>query len=256
MLRGVEEVVGLGGLEDAAGVHEPDAVGDFAREAHLVGDAHHRHAVAGQAAHDGQHLADHLGIERAGRLVEQHRGRLHRERARDRHALLLAAGKLRRIRARPCPPSPTRSSSAMRLVARLARFTPLHLDRRQHHVVQRGQVREQVEALEHEADAAAQAVQLGACSSAHGRSCRRTASVARLDLLQPVDGADQRRLARARRAADHDDLALLDLGVDVDERVVVAVPLVHVARSRSWARRFRGGGDLVMARPSELAASD
>jgi len=100
MLRGVEEVVGLSGLEDMAGIHEPDAVGNLSGETHLVGYAHHRHAVPSQAAHDRQNLANHLWIESARRLVEKHRGRLHREGACDSHPLLLPAGKLRRIRAR------------------------------------------------------------------------------------------------------------------------------------------------------------
>ena len=55
-----------------------------------------------------------------------------------------------------------------------------------------------------------------------------TVQRARLDLLEPVDRPDQRRLAGAGRAADDDHLALLDLGVDVGKRVVSAVPLVHV----------------------------
>ena len=51
----------------------------------------------GEPDHGVEHLLDHLRIERRGRLVEQHDLRLHAERARDRDALLLAAGKLRRI---------------------------------------------------------------------------------------------------------------------------------------------------------------
>ena len=60
-------------------------------------DDDHRRAVVGQLAHHGQHLVGELGIERRGRLVEQHHLRLHRQRARDRDALLLAAGQSRRI---------------------------------------------------------------------------------------------------------------------------------------------------------------
>ena len=81
-------------LVDAAGVHEDDAVGHLAREAHLVRDHQQRHAVVGQRLDDAQHLADQLGVERRGDLVAQQHGRLHRQRARDRHALLLAAGEL------------------------------------------------------------------------------------------------------------------------------------------------------------------
>ena len=44
-----------------------------------------------------QHFADEFGVERRGRLVEQHHLGLHRERPRDRDALLLAARELRRV---------------------------------------------------------------------------------------------------------------------------------------------------------------
>ncbi len=70
---------------------------DLARETHLVRDDEHRHALRRELAHDGQHLAPQLGIERGGRLVEQHDLRLHGERACDGDALLLAAGQPRRI---------------------------------------------------------------------------------------------------------------------------------------------------------------
>ena len=66
------------------------------REAHLVRDHHHRHAFLREPHHHVEHLVDHLGIERRRRLVEQHADRIHRQRARDRDALLLAAGKLAR----------------------------------------------------------------------------------------------------------------------------------------------------------------
>ena len=96
-------------LDDDAAIDEQHAVGDVAGKAHLVGDDDHGHAVIGELAHHAEHVADQLGIERRGRLVEQDRLRLHRERARDRDALLLAAGELRRMRvglvgeARPAP---------------------------------------------------------------------------------------------------------------------------------------------------------
>ena len=39
-----------------------------------------------------EHLPDELRVERARDLVEEHEARVHRERAGDRHALLLATG--------------------------------------------------------------------------------------------------------------------------------------------------------------------
>ena len=70
---------------------------DLAREADLVRDDDHRHADLGEVAHHVEHLADELRVERRGRLVEQHQLRVHRQRARDRDALLLAAGERHRV---------------------------------------------------------------------------------------------------------------------------------------------------------------
>src|SRR5712691_5874305 len=86
-----KEGLGLAGLHDHALVHEDDAVGDLAGEAHLVGDDDHGHALAGEVQHDVEHFVDDFGIERAGGLVEEHHLGPHGERARDGDALLLAA---------------------------------------------------------------------------------------------------------------------------------------------------------------------
>ncbi len=91
VLRVLEEFLGRIRLDDLARVHENDAVGDLAREAHLVAHHQHGHAVLGERDHGVEHLFHHFRIERRGRLVEQHELRIHAERARDRDALLLAA---------------------------------------------------------------------------------------------------------------------------------------------------------------------
>ena len=141
-------------------MQEQDAVGDLAREAHLVRDDDHGRAVARELAHDGQHLVGELGVERGGRLVEQHDLRLHRERARDRHALLLPAGQPRRIfiglvaqAARGRRHSSASSSASLRGQAADA-------DRRLDDVAEHGHVRPQVELLEHDAEVAPHAVDL------------------------------------------------------------------------------------------------
>src|SRR3954467_3301909 len=76
LLRVVDDGLWVAGLDDDATVHEDDGVPDLAGEAHLVGHDDHRHAVVGQPAHDVEHLADELRVERAGRLVEEHQLRL------------------------------------------------------------------------------------------------------------------------------------------------------------------------------------
>ena len=62
-----------------------------------MGDDDHGHAVLGERLHDVQHLADHLGVEGAGGLVEEHDLRVHAQGPDDGHTLLLAAGELLRI---------------------------------------------------------------------------------------------------------------------------------------------------------------
>ena len=56
-----------------------------------------RRAAAGEVADDVEHLADELGVERGGGLVEEQHLRAQGERPGDRDALLLAAGELARV---------------------------------------------------------------------------------------------------------------------------------------------------------------
>ena len=76
-------------------------------------------AAASSSRHRLARAGAQAGVERRERLVEQHQPRLPRQRARQRHALLLAAGELVRAAGRSMPASrPTMSiSSAMRSLA-------------------------------------------------------------------------------------------------------------------------------------------
>ena len=84
---------------------------DAPREAHFMGDDDHGHAVARQIAHDFQHFVDHFRVQGRGRLVEEHDLGPHGERAGNGDALLLAAGKIRRIDS-ALSGMPTRSSNS------------------------------------------------------------------------------------------------------------------------------------------------
>ena len=57
-----------------------------------MGDDDHRHALVGELLHQVENLADHLGVKRARRLVEEDDLGVHRKRADYRNSLLLAAG--------------------------------------------------------------------------------------------------------------------------------------------------------------------
>ena len=212
-------------------------VGRGAGEAHLVGDDDHRHAPLGEVDHDVEDLLDHLGVERRGRLVEEHHLGLHGQRAGDGDALLLAAGELGGVllglvadadpveelaclasRRRPCfmprtliGPSVTFSRIVL-WAKRLKLWKTMPTSARR----------------------AASA--LPSC----GQRLAVEGDRALVDGLEPVDRAAQRRLAGAGRADDDDDLAALDGEVDVLEHVQLAEPLVHaVEDDERLARRGR-----------------
>ena len=82
---------------DIAVVHEEDSGRYVAGELHLVGDDEHGHALLGQLADDAEHLAHHRRVEGRRGFVEEDDVGLHGQGAGDGHALLLTAGKTRRI---------------------------------------------------------------------------------------------------------------------------------------------------------------
>src|SRR5918993_1404827 len=107
----------------------------------------------------------------------------------------------------------------------------LHDDRAGHHVLQRRHVREEVELLEHHADAGAEARQLSAARhgvlGAEGDEPVADLQRAGRRLLQQIDAAQERRLAAARRADHHHDLAAIDLERHAAHRLDRAVALAQ-----------------------------
>ena len=61
---------------------------------------HHCHAAVRKLLHNVENLSDHFGVERGGRLVEQHDFGIHRESADYSDTLLLTARKLLRVTVR------------------------------------------------------------------------------------------------------------------------------------------------------------
>src|SRR5699024_6390121 len=117
-----------------------------------------------------------------------------------------------------------------RLGARLAPASPLDPDRRLHDVLQRGHVREEVEALEDHADLPAlrrdllvlEAVQPALplrllLPVAHEVTVDE--DPARLDVLELVEAPEEGRLARAGRPEQADDLSGRDVEVDALEHL-------------------------------------
>jgi hypothetical protein len=236
--RGVEDLRRRALLHDDAVIEEDHPVRDRAREAHLVGDAEHRHARLGELAHDVEDLADHLRVEGRRRLVEEHDLGLHREGAGDRDPLLLAARQLGRVLLRLLRDADALEELHRGLLGPVARPLP-DLRRRQHDVLEDGEVGEEVERLEDHPDLAADR---GDVADVVRELDAVDDDLAALVLLEPVDRADEGRLAGARGTEDDDDLALLDVHADAAQDVELAEPLVDVAGDDDALARGRGGG--------------
>ena len=91
--RRVIDLAGAADLHDAAAAHDADGVAHRQRLFLVVGDQDEGDAdLALQVLQLDLHVAAQLAVERGQRLVEQQHGRPVDQRARQRHALLLAAG--------------------------------------------------------------------------------------------------------------------------------------------------------------------
>src|SRR5918999_3964178 len=223
--RGSDHLLRRALLEDHAVVDERHAVGDLAGEAHLVGDHDHRHPVLGEQAHHPKHVADELRVERRRRLVEEHQLRAHGHRPRDRHPLLLAARELRRVGIRLGAEADAfevlRGDALRRLLA-----APQDAALRDREVLGHGEVREEVELLEHHADPPPDGVDIDVGIRDLDAADE---DLPRRRLLEQVDAAQQRRLAGPGPADDAHDLAGLDPEVDAPEHLEVPERLVELA---------------------------
>ena len=136
-------------LDDEPVAHADDAVADGA-DLGVVRDEHDGlTALLVEAAQERQHVGRHRRVEVSGRLVGKDQGRLVHQAARDRDALLLAAGELHR----PMVRALGQADPSERLARQLVRLAALHpgVLTGERDVLERGQRRDQVERLEHEA---------------------------------------------------------------------------------------------------------
>ncbi|MCY1379167.1 hypothetical protein D9M69_668590 [compost metagenome] len=81
---------GRSGCDHFAGNHKGNLIGNMRGETHFMGNDNHGHAFCGKRFHHLQNLPDEFGIERGGRLIEQHQPGLDCNGACDRHTLLLS----------------------------------------------------------------------------------------------------------------------------------------------------------------------
>jgi Mg2+ and Co2+ transporter CorA len=87
----IEELLGRVLLDDLALVHKDHPIGHRLGKAHLMCDAQHGDALAGELDHHIEHFLDHLRIERGSGLIEQHDLGRQAQCAGNGHALLLTA---------------------------------------------------------------------------------------------------------------------------------------------------------------------
>ena len=205
-------------------VAEADEPGGEARDVRFVRDDHDRGAFAVQFLEQRHQLDRGAAVERAGRLVGEQHFRVVDERPRDRDALLLSAGKLRRPVMHAVAKAHTRAGRSTRGDRRSG--CPAGIDHRQFDIAERVEPVEQMELLEHEADLAV----------AHGRErvAAEPATVVAVEPVgargRPVEAADdihEGRFAGARRAHHGDEIAGVDAERDVVQRLhrLVAEPV-------------------------------
>ena len=212
-----EDLARRADLDDAAVHEDGDAVGERHRLFLVVGDVDGGDAErALQLAQLEAGLEAQLGVEVGERLVEQEQARLANDRARQRDALLLAAGELARrslqqvadadLGGRP-------GDGAADLVARDAD----HLQREADVLLDR-HVRIERVALEHHRDVALAGLLRRHVDAVHQHA-------ARVHRFEAGEDAQRRRLARSRRAEQDEELARLDREVDAVQHRRLAVLL-------------------------------
>jgi hypothetical protein len=116
-----------------------------------VGHDHHRHALVGELFHHVEHLAHEFWVECRRGFVKQHQLRLHGKSPGDGHALLLPTGKLRRVYVELVR-QPDLAEQLVGVGLRLLLLGLLDADGGFHHVLDGGEMREEIEELEDHPD--------------------------------------------------------------------------------------------------------
>ncbi|EDT37552.1 hypothetical protein BamMEX5DRAFT_6674 [Burkholderia ambifaria MEX-5] len=185
---------------------------------------------------------------------------MHRERARDRDALLLAARQVRRIllldARREADLLEIRAGAILGFLLRDAE----HVDGCFHHVLDHVHVRPEIEVLEHHRQLGAYALQLlriGRAQRARlvGGGAHFLAvddDAARVRLFEEVDTAQHRALAGTGRADHADHVARVRLQRHALEHLVVAVPLVQIVDEKLLSL----GIHIVLRKLTCLAGAD
>ena len=254
-------------VEDPAVRHVHDAARSL-RQLGVVGHGHDRPALLHEGLEELEDDIRRRRVEVARRLVGDEQGRVVGQRTGDRDALLLPTGGARRQLACLIGHAHALEQAHGPLVSLARRPQPAEVHR-QHHVLDHGQRRQQLEELEDDADRPA-APDGG---PALGQEAQVLAGNGHHPGRRAVDAGDhvhERRLAAARPTDDADELAGVDLEIDaiegaerpgvgdvvlddraqVDEVRAGRAPACH-RRSRSARSSVGKSRRLLCARPFE-----
>ena len=191
---------------DAAG-GQFDLASAATRDVRVVRDHHERRtALPVQLEHQVDHRFASARIEAAGRFVGEQQGRLQDEGACQRDPLLFAAAEILRIVREPFAEShPLQQLTCCLDRVPALRHAPAELERQQH-VLQRRQVRQQLERLEHESESL-RAQRRASVLVERKQVVAEEADRASRGNVEPREQSQQGRLARARSADDRNRLA-------------------------------------------------
>ena len=160
-----------------------------------MSDQHAGHPFLRELANRIEDLLDGLRIEGSGHFVEQHDFGPHRQRARDRDTLLLAAREFARIDVR-LGGQPDLLEQHDSPHAHFVLVLLEDVDRRHHHILQRGLVREQIVLLKDDRHFLAQRDLLLVGHKLVNVEIRH-ANAALVDRHETIDAAKESRLAGA-----------------------------------------------------------
>jgi hypothetical protein len=211
------------GLQRAVG-QEQHPIG-VRRGARVVGDHDNGLAeIADGAVEEVEDVRGRAGVEVPGRLVGEHDIRAGDQGAGAGDALLLAAGQLGRLVAQPVAEADRVDHRGQPFLIGL----PAGQVEGKRDVLERGQGRDQVERLEHEADPVA--AEVGQLLLRQGGQVDLTEQhLAVRRLVQPGETVQQRRLPRAGRPHDRGEPALPELRTHVGQRIHPRLPpAVHL----------------------------
>src|ERR1700682_4242710 len=225
LLRRAQKLARPALLDDLAAVDEDHSIRHLACETHLVLAHDHRHAVVREHAHDGEHFAAQLGVEPRRGFVEEDCLGTHRQRPRDRHALLLATGKPVWVIMFLAGKADSRQQCA-RALARLGTRLAFYVNRTLDHVLERRAMRKKIESLKHHRNLFTDRHDV-ACIAIHALAL--DGDFAGGVGYETVHAAQQRRLAGTGGPDHADYFALAPLERDPVQYEVAPERLAHAA---------------------------